>query len=80
MQSDYKKTLSFRGLPMSIDDIIALRDDLPEHDLFAGKHGFIVEVNGNPPETYLVEFLDSVGRTINQVTIAAEQLKLMWSA
>ena len=65
---------------MSIDDIISLRDDLPEHDLTAGKHGFIVEVNGNPPETYLVEFLDTLGRSFKQVTIAAEQLKLMWSA
>ena len=56
-------------------DIVALTEDLPEHDLCRGQVGTIVEELA--PDVYEVEFSDTDGRTYALAPIHASQcLKL----
>ena len=57
-------------------DVIALTNDLPEHNLRRGQVGTIVEIlaNGNAFE---VEFSDSNGRTFESIGIKPEQMMLL---
>ncbi|MCB1592392.1 MAG: DUF4926 domain-containing protein [Alphaproteobacteria bacterium] len=64
---------------MKVDDIITLKEDLPEHSLIKGKHGFIVEVYEEPEPCCKVEFLDRAGHTLVQIVLNPSQFKIMWS-
>jgi hypothetical protein len=49
-------------------DAVALLDDLPEHNLWRGQVGAIVE-NYNNGEAFEVEFVDTSGNTYGLVTL-----------
>jgi hypothetical protein len=57
-------------------DIVALTDDLPEHNLRRGQVGTIVEIlaNGNAFE---IEFSDRDGRTFESVGLEPAQIMLL---
>ncbi len=58
-------------------DIVAIKEDLPEHDLLAGQVGTIVEVLA--PEVYEVDFSDD-GQTYAMLPLHSSQLlKLKYS-
>jgi len=51
---------------------VALRRDLPEHDLFAGDVGTVVEILPHPsggPRGVILEVFNTVGETIAVVTV-----------
>jgi hypothetical protein len=53
-------------------DVVALRESLPEKNLFAGQVGTIVEELA--PEVYEVEFSDDDGQTYAMLPLKSEQL------
>lgn len=57
-------------------DVVALTEDLPEHDLCRGQVGTVVEIlsNGNAFE---VEFSDSRGRTASSLGLRADQFLVL---
>ena len=52
--------------------VVALLQDLPEHDLVRGQVGTVVEVLA--PDAYEVEFCDDDGRTYAMASLKADQL------
>lgn len=61
-------------------DVVRLRRPLPEHDLPAGSQGTVVNafpVDDRPP-AYLVEFADPDGVTRALITVAADDLEVVW--
>jgi len=42
-------------------DIVELIEDLPEHDLYRGARGTVVEVFVEPEDAYMIEFVDDSG-------------------
>lgn len=56
-------------------DVVALTDDLPEHNLTRGHVGTIVEELA--PGVYEVEFNDTQGRTYALLPLRAEQLMVL---
>ena len=78
---------------LEIFDRVRLLTAIPERDertwdgeaLGAGQEGCIVEVHGNPPEAFEVEFLDEDGFTIDLATLRYADLAIVakyaeWSA
>jgi hypothetical protein len=61
-------------------DVVRLLRPLPEHDLPAGSEGTVVNdyQRHDVPNAYLVEFADSDGVTQALVTIAEEDLEVVW--
>jgi hypothetical protein len=64
---------------LELHDVVALLEDLPEHELRRGDVGTVVEVfrqNEHHPAGFIVEFLDDAGRVraLADVTDAARQL------
>ncbi len=57
---------------LSLFDIVALKNDLPQHLLLAGQVGTIVEILA--PEVYEVEFSDDDGQTYATQALPAHQL------
>lgn len=55
-------------------DVVTLAQDIPEEGLEEGMVGAIVEVFEKPTKAYLVEFCDSLGKTIKLLPLAPEQL------
>lgn len=55
-------------------DLIALRDDLPDHDLVAGDVGTVVIVYRDG-EAYEVEFVAADGQTLAVETLKASQVE-----
>ncbi len=60
---------------MNIHDVIALLEDLPEHNLKRGQVGTIVEEW--EPGVYEVEFADTNGVTYAMVALPAAQMMLL---
>ncbi len=60
---------------ISLTDIVALTDDLPEQGLLRGQVGTVVEILG--PGTYEVEFSDDTGKTYALTTLHEDQLLLL---
>ncbi len=56
-------------------DVVALTEDLPEHDLQRGQVGTVVEVW--EPGVFEVEFADNEGKTYGLLALRAEQLMLL---
>jgi hypothetical protein len=57
---------------LNLFDIVALKNDLPQHRLLAGQVGAIVEILA--PEVYEVEFSDNDGQTYATQALPAYQL------
>jgi len=63
------------GPEMKLLDVVALTEDLSEHDLRRGQVGTIVEVLG--PDAFMVEFVDNAGRTYATLSLRASQLMVL---
>jgi hypothetical protein len=57
---------------LNLLDVIALKTDLPQHNLLAGQVGTIVEILA--PEVYEVEFSDDDGQTYAMLPLHRQQL------
>ncbi|CAB3916803.1 DUF4926 domain-containing protein [Achromobacter denitrificans] len=60
----------------SLFDVVELKEDIPDEGLYAGMVGAVIEVYCEPTEGYEVEFCDEQGRTITQLALPPEKLKL----
>jgi len=56
-------------------DVVALTQELPDHDLALGQVGTIVEFLA--PDVYEVEFSDNDGHTFAELALRAEQLLVL---
>lgn len=56
-------------------DVVALLEDLPEHSLFRGQVGTIVEILA--PDVYEVEFCDDEGQMYAMQALRADQLMVL---
>lgn len=56
-------------------DVVALIEDLPEHSLFRGQVGTIVE--NLAPDVYDVEFCDDEGQMYAMQALRADQLMVL---
>ncbi|MGX9726197.1 MAG: DUF4926 domain-containing protein [Candidatus Electronema sp. VV] len=56
-------------------DVVALIEDLPEHSLFRGQVGTIVE--NLAPDVYEVEFCDDEGQMYAMQALRADQLMVL---
>ena len=61
---------------MNLYDVVALLEDLPEHDLKRGQVGTVVEAW--EPGVYEVEFADTDGVTYAMVALRADQLMTLY--
>ena len=57
-------------------DVVTLMQNIPEEELHEGMVGAVVEIFNKPNEAYLVEFCDSLGRTLKLLPLLPEQLQL----
>ena len=57
---------------LEILDVVALTEDLPEHGLYRGQVGTVVEVLSL--DAFEVEFSDDEGRTYASLALKANQL------
>jgi hypothetical protein len=57
-------------------DVVALTEDIPEHDLRRGQVGTVVETLG--PEMFEVEFVDNDGRTYANLPLTSQQLLVLY--
>jgi Domain of unknown function (DUF4926) len=58
--------------------VIRLKRDLPEHNLSAGVIGTILlvyDLKPNLPRAYEVEFVDSQGKTLAEITVFEEDME-----
>ena len=60
----------------SLFDVVTLMQDVPEEALRAGMVGAVIDVYTEPVVAYEVEFCDALGRTIGQLALLPEQLRL----
>ncbi len=58
--------------PISLLDVVALTEPLPQNGLDAGQVGTIVEMLGR--DTYEVEFSDDHGKTYAQIALKRSQI------
>jgi hypothetical protein len=65
---------------LSIFDVVTLTHDIPEEGLCAGMVGAVIDVYTEPALAYEVEFCDALGRTIGQLALLPEQLRLATAA
>jgi hypothetical protein len=56
-------------------DVVALTEDLPEHNLSRGQVGTVVEELA--PDVFEVEFCDNNGRTYAMLALRTDQLMLL---
>jgi len=56
-------------------DVVALVEDMPEHDLVRGQVGTVVELLAS--DVFEVEFTDNEGQTYASVSARAGQLMLL---
>ena len=60
---------------ISLLDVVALTEDLPEQSLRRGQVGTVVEVYG--PDDFEIEFVDDDGRTYALLALHANQLMIL---
>lgn len=63
------------GATVSILDVVALTEDLPDRGLYRGQVGTIVE--SLAPDAFEVEFSDNEGRTYASLALEVEQLMVL---
>jgi hypothetical protein len=56
-------------------DVVALTDDMPDHELQRGQVGTVVDVLAS--NVYEVEFSDNEGRTYAELAVNADQLLVL---
>lgn len=56
-------------------DVVALIEDIPEHNLQRGQVGAVVEILA--PDACEVEFVDKKGRTYAELAIEADKLLVL---
>lgn len=56
-------------------DVVALTKDLPQHKLFKGQVGTVVEIL--TPDVFEVEFSDDEGQTYAMLALPADQLMVL---
>ncbi len=61
--------------PIKLLDVVALTENLPEHGLYRGQVGTIVEILA--PNVYEVEFSDDEGQMYAMQTLNADQLMVL---
>ncbi len=87
MKSSFFSTASIGNLPdycimevndkkIRLFDVVALTHDLPEHNLWRGQVGTVVEILSND-DAYEVEFSDRDGRTYQSLGFRAPQLMVL---
>ena len=59
-------------LNFKLSDVVALNEDLPEHNLLKGQVGSIVEIHKN--HFFEVEFSDDLGKTYALLSLRSSQL------
>ena len=64
----------------SFFDAVTLTRDMPNEGLCAGMIGAVIDVYIEPHIAYEVEFCDALGRTIGQLALLPEQLRLATDA
>lgn len=60
-------------------DVVQLKKSFADEGLPAGAEGTVVMCFSKPPEGYEVEFLDNEGYTKAVLTLAPDDLKLIWT-
>lgn len=68
------------AMMFSLFDVVTLTQDMPEEGLYAGMIGAVIDVYSKPVMAYEVEFCDALGRTIGQLALLPEQLRLATDA
>jgi hypothetical protein len=63
-------------MSFSIFDVVTLLNDIPEEGLRVGMLGTIVDLYKSPVPACEVEFCDAMGRTIGQLALLPEQIRL----
>ncbi len=61
--------------PIKLLDVVALTNDLLEHQLYRGQVGTVVEIIA--PDVFEVEFCDDDGRTYALVPLHQDQFMLL---
>lgn len=67
-------------MDFSLFDVVSLQENLPQEGLIAGMKGVVVDMHKEPMVAYEVEFCDDLGRTIAQLALLPEQLRLVVDA
>ncbi|MDA0738478.1 MAG: DUF4926 domain-containing protein [Nitrospirae bacterium] len=57
-------------------DVVALTEDIPEHDLRRGQVGTVVETLSS--DMFEVEFIDNDGRTYATLPLKSQQLLVLY--
>lgn len=65
---------------LSLFDVVALMQDVPDEGLRAGMIGVVIDVYIEPVVAYEIEFCDALGRTIGQLALLPEQLRFATDA
>lgn len=60
----------------SLFDVVSLVEDIPEEELKSGMIGVVIDIYTDPSPAYEVEFCDDGGKTIAQLALPCEMLKL----
>ncbi len=60
-------------------DVVELIVDLPQHGLYAGMQGTVLEVHGDG-KAFEVEFNDEQRQTLNFLALSSEQFIVVWRA
>lgn len=60
----------------SLFDVVFLVRDVPAENLKAGMKGAVIDIYTEPMQAYEVEFCDANGRTIAQLALPPDMLKL----
>lgn len=67
-------------MPFSLFDVVLLVEDIPNKKLKSGMIGVVIDIYTAPSPAYEVEFYDDDGKTITQLALPSEMLKLRkWS-
>jgi len=61
-------------------DVVVVTVDFPEHGVYAGERGTIVEVYTELEEAYEVEFVQADGRAKSLFALRPDQFQVVWRA
>ena len=63
------------GVMIKLLDTVALTEDLPQHEVYRGQVGTVVE--SLAPDVFEVEFSDDEGQTYATLAVRADQLMVL---
>ncbi|MFJ4193041.1 DUF4926 domain-containing protein [Pseudomonas sp. NPDC089534] len=64
-------------MPLGINEVVRLLEDLPSEGFFIGSIGVIVSVFYEPEEAYEIEFCDEKSVTIAQLSLRSSQFEVV---